>query len=68
MLLPLINLPGIKIANKGLYSRVFELYTASSIDFIDAYNAALMEGRKQKEIYTYDAHFDRIPGIIRREP
>jgi len=68
MLLPLINLPGVKLANKGTYNRVFELYTASSIDFIDAYNAALIEGSKQKEIYSYDAHFNRISGIVRREP
>jgi uncharacterized protein len=68
MLLPLINLSGIKLANKGTYSRLFELYTSSSIDFIDAYNAALIEGSKHKEIYTYDAHFDLVPDIIRLEP
>jgi predicted nucleic acid-binding protein len=68
MLLPLLGLPGIKLPNKGMYSRVFELYTASSIDFIDAYNAALMENRKQPEIYSYDMHFDRIAGITRHEP
>src|SRR4051794_37430711 len=44
--LPLINLPGIKLTNKRIYRRVFELYTSLAIDFTDAYNAALMENHR----------------------
>lgn len=68
MLLPLINLPGVKLGNKGIYRRAFDLYTSMPIDYIDAYNAALMENRKQTEIYSYDADFDRVSSIVRIEP
>lgn len=68
LLLPLINLPGIKLPNKRLYQRAFDLYTSLSIDYPDAYDAALMESRKQPQIYSYDTDFDKIKGIQRREP
>lgn len=66
--LPLINLPGLKLAHKRLYNRVFDLYTSLPIDYVDAYHAALLEGRKEQELYSYDADFDRIPGVVRFEP
>lgn len=68
VLLPLINLPGIKIARKRLYRRVFELYTGYPIDYIDAYHIALMEDRDALELYSYDTDFDLVPEVNRREP
>ena len=68
LLLPLINLPGLKIAHKRLYRRAFELYTTLPIDYVDAFHAALMEKQGAREILSYDKHFDRVPGIERREP
>ena len=67
-LLPLINLPGLKISRKRMYGRVFELYTSYPIDYVDAYHAALIEDRDQTEFYSYDADFDRLPQIRRLEP
>ena len=43
LLLPLIELPGIKLPQKRLYRRVFELYTTQPIDYVDAFNAACLE-------------------------
>jgi uncharacterized protein len=68
LLLPLINLPSIKLPNKRVYQRAFDLFTNLPIDYPDAYNAALMESRKQLEIYSYDADFDRIQNVRRLEP
>lgn len=70
LLLPLITLPGITFpnSNKRMHRRVFDLYTTLPIDYPDAYNAALMESRQQREVYSYDAHFDRITGVKRLEP
>ena len=68
LVLPLINLPGIKLPNKRMYRRVFDLYTSLPIDYADAYNAALMEDRRQPELYSYDTDFDRIAGLRRLEP
>ena len=68
LLLPIIGLPGIKLAHKALYNRVFELYVTLNIDYTDAYNGALVESRKQREVYSYDTDFDRVAGITRLEP
>lgn len=68
LLLPLVNLPGIKLTNKRLYQRTLDLYRNLPIDYTDAYNAALIESRKQKEIYSYDADFDRVQTVKRLEP
>ncbi|MBI2955552.1 MAG: PIN domain-containing protein [Chloroflexi bacterium] len=66
--LPLINLPGLKLDKKRLFGRVFDLYTSLPIDFIDCYHAALIEQRQKPEIVSYDTHFDKISGINRFEP
>ena len=68
LLLPLIDLPGLKLPQKRLYRRVFELYTSLPIDYVDAYHVALMERRGSTEILSYDRHFDQVEGIQRREP
>mgnify|MGYP001619259553 CR=1 FL=1 len=67
-LLPLINLPNLKIAQKRLFGRIFALYTSLPIDYIDCYHAALLEARKEPELYSCDSHFDEIGGIRRFEP
>lgn len=68
VLLPLINLPGLKIPHKRLYGRIFELYTSHAIDYVDAYHAAIMEYRGDLELYSYDTDFDQVPEIRRLEP
>lgn len=68
LLLPLIELPGLKLPRKRLYRRVFELYTSQPLDYVDAYHVALMERRGATTVFSYDRHFDRVPGIQRREP
>ncbi len=68
LLLPLINLPGLKLPHKRLYARIFELYTALPIDYIDAYHVALMERQRTRRVLSYDRHFDRVKGIERQEP
>jgi predicted nucleic acid-binding protein len=68
LLLPLIELPGLKIANKRLFRRVFALYVAQPMSFIDAYHAVSVGARKPPELYSYDTDFDRIPGLTRLEP
>lgn len=66
--LPLLGLSHLKLEHKQLYPRVFELYTSHPIDYIDAYHAALAEHVEQREIYSYDRHFDSVAGLSRREP
>lgn len=68
LLLPLINLSGLKLPRKRLYRRIFELYTSLPIDYIDAYHATLVESSEEHELYSYDLDFDRIADITRLEP
>jgi predicted nucleic acid-binding protein len=68
LLLPLIGLPGLKIANKRMFRRVFDLYVAHPMSFIDAYYAILVGSRKPPEIYSYDTDFDRVASVTRLEP
>lgn len=66
-LLSLIRLPFIK-ADKSLILNALEIYHQHNIDYIDAYLVALMNKKRVKTLYSYDRHFDKIPGITRREP
>ncbi len=68
LLEPVVRLRGLRLPNKALYSRAFELYCETSLGFVDAYNAAYMEARSLTEIYSYDTDFDRLEGIERVEP
>jgi predicted nucleic acid-binding protein len=67
-LLPLLLLPGIQLDGKRVYNRVFELYVGLDIDYIDCYHASLIERSEQNTLYSFDADFDAIPGLTRREP
>src|SRR2546430_12152133 len=45
-LLRLLRLPNLRVYQKRIYPRVFELYTTLPISYVDCYNAAFMEARK----------------------
>ena len=45
-----------------------QLFERHPIDFIDAYHGAIMLARGLTMVYSYDADFDRLPGIQRVEP
>ena len=67
-LLPLVQLRNLRLANKRVYRRVFELYTALNLSYVDCYNAALGEDHGEIEFYTYDEGFRKIPSITPLEP
>jgi predicted nucleic acid-binding protein len=68
LLLPVLSLPHLKLAHKKLYPRIFDLYVSLGIDYIDAYNAALVLAQKDKQIASFDRDFDKVLGITRKEP
>ena len=68
LLLPIINLYGLKIPQKRLYIRALDIYASKNIDFEDALSFAHMEKRKIKEIYSYDSDFDKLEELRRLEP
>lgn len=68
LLLPLLTINNLHFPNKKLYPRIFELFSDKNIDYIDAYNAVLMQFKGINQVCSYDPHFDGVPGIIRFEP
>ena len=68
LLMPIIELQGLRIPEKELLARSFDLYVETGVDFIDAYNAVTMSKRRIDRIYSYDTDFDALPGVTRTEP
>jgi predicted nucleic acid-binding protein len=68
ILLPLINIKGLKGPSKSVIAEALDLFSSESIDYIDAYHAALIREQNITALYSYDQHFDLLPDITRREP
>lgn len=66
-LLPLVELPNIKLPGKRSYRKVFSLYLSTPLGFADCYHAVFMQRVGIKEILSFDSEFDKIPGIKRQE-
>lgn len=66
--LPLLRLRGIVLPGKRHYEEVFELYINLDLPFADAYHAALVKRAGERQVISFDRHFDQIPGIERIEP
>lgn len=64
----LLALPHLVLTERGLVKAAIASYVAQGVDFIDAYNAALMAAKGVTIIYTYDRHFTQISGVEAREP
>jgi predicted nucleic acid-binding protein len=64
----LLALRGLRLANKRIYNDALDLYVDKNISFVDAYNAAFMQSRRIREIYSWARDFDRLAGIKRVEP
>ena len=67
-LLPLTELPGLKIPAKARLHRALALYVRYNLSFVDAYLAALAQQRRLPELVSFDHDYDRVPGVTRVEP
>jgi uncharacterized protein len=65
---PILLMPGMKLADKQLYVRAFDLCLDLNVPFGDAFSIAFMEESDITEVYSWDRHFDRVDGITRLEP
>lgn len=70
LLIPLVRLPGFHVKNSRTVIAALTLYGygLTKIDFGDAMIVASMQQGGSETIYSFDADFDRIPGISRQEP
>ncbi|MFH1442044.1 MAG: PIN domain-containing protein [Candidatus Omnitrophota bacterium] len=64
----ILNSPNIYLDDKDLLLSALYIFENNNIDFIDAYNAAVMEYKEIEIIYSYDKHYDQIKKIKRIEP
>ena len=66
---PLLGVTGLKLTNKTSYERALDVYAAHPfLDFEDALSVAHMERQSLRDITSYDADFDKVPNMQRREP
>ncbi len=65
----LVRLPNFHVENREAILRALNLFgTTSHLDFGDTLIIAQMQQRGERTVYSYDADFDGIPGVTRREP
>ncbi len=64
----LLSFRGLALADKRVYHSALDLYERTAVSFADAYNAAFMKAHGVDEIYSWDADFDRVEGVVRLEP
>ncbi|MEQ1840745.1 MAG: PIN domain-containing protein [Verrucomicrobiales bacterium] len=64
----LLLLPGLEIPDEALIRSALALYVEKNISFADAYICEMMADSGIDRIYTWDSHFDRVPGIVRLTP
>ena len=68
LMLPILNLRGLKLPDKGIYQQALDAYVKKNISFTDAFNATFCLKKGIKEIYSYDEDFDKMEGIKRITP
>jgi len=68
LMLPILNLKGLKLPDKGLYQQALNNYVKKNVSFTDAFNATFMFKKGIKEFYSYDEDFAKMEGIKRLTP
>jgi predicted nucleic acid-binding protein len=63
-----VNFPGIACEHKTTILIALRLFAVKNLDFADAMVAAHMIRKGIDSIYSFDTHFDRLPGITRLIP
>ena len=68
ILTPLVGLSGFKVENKRSVLEPLVLYSATSLDFGDAFLVSRVRQATKKIVYSYDHDFDNLNDVIRIEP
>ena len=59
---------GLHMANKPALLAALGLYADKNVDLADALVAVHMQQHGVHEIFSFDRHFDHLPGVVRRTP
>jgi predicted nucleic-acid-binding protein len=68
ILISFISAEGLEVAELDLIIAALDLYQSKNIDFADALLAAQALNKGPATVYSFDRHFDRIPGITALKP
>lgn len=64
----LLSHEGLEATDKAGVLAALSLFAEKNVDFADALVAVHMGQQGVQEIYSFDRHFDRLPGVKRRVP
>lgn len=64
----LLSHPGLEADDKAGLLTALHLFAEKNVDFADALVAVHMGRRGLQDIFSFDSHFERLPGIVRRSP
>lgn len=64
----ILKIRGLTIPHKRILLRALDVYSQTALDFEDAVLIAHMQRTKSRELFSYDAGFDKIPSVRRLEP
>lgn len=59
---------GIESPDKMTILYALTLFETKNVDFIDALVTARIQNREIETIFSFDRHFDRLPGVRRIDP
>lgn len=68
LLRPILKLTHFKVQKRQTIMRALDFFVTHNIGFGDAFAAASMLEEGVPVIYSFDAHFERVKGITRKEP
>ena len=64
----LLSHEGLQAEDKAGLLTALSLFADKNVDFTDALLAVRMGRRGVREIYSFDRHFEHLPGLVRRTP
>lgn len=68
LVIPLATIKGLSFPAKKYLPDMMEIFVTTEIDFIDAYNAVMMQTQGVGVIYSYDSDFDILADVTRVVP
>lgn len=68
LVIPLATIKGLSFPAKKYLPDMMELFVSTGADFIDVYNAVMMQTKGIGAIYSYDSDFDRFEAVVRIDP
>jgi predicted nucleic-acid-binding protein len=64
----LLTHDGLHMANKPALLAALSLYADKNVDLADALLAVRMQQHGVHDIFSFDRHFDHLPGVVRHTP